>query len=100
MFLVSIANNIPTIQILKNVCNDKRYYYSKSNGLLKQVFSNQYYDETLFLKLDIESAINYIINNFDEIIKKERKLFNSKKKKSEKEMLENRKKYIEKNIIS
>lgn len=99
LFLFALANNIPAKQILKKVCGDYRYYYSKSNGLLRQVFKNQIYQEDLFFELNISDAFINIENNLLNIINKQHQLFNEDKIYCEKEMKEARDKYIKNYIM-
>ncbi len=96
MFTVAISNNIPAIHILKDVCYDKRYYYTKSAGMLKQVFSNQIYAEDIFLKKDIWDGMKCLCENYPDISAKQKALFNNKKNESEEVMRIRRKDLINK----
>ncbi|SET11395.1 polysaccharide pyruvyl transferase family protein [Prevotella sp. kh1p2] len=92
LFTFGIANNIPTVQLVRGIWGDKRYTYMKSIGMLDNTFHNQLYDETQFLindfgilpKLNVQAIINY-----------QNTLFNSKKKEQEQLMLDQRKAFIE-----
>lgn len=99
LLVLAIANNIPVRQVLKSVCGDKRYYYSKSNGMLMRVFYNQIYDERLFLDVSLKNSLDDIILNFDNICMKQKSLYNEKKKKSEDKLLVERINYIKKFIL-
>lgn len=98
LFLFSIANNIPAYQILKNVCGDKRYYYAKSNGLLKQVFCNQKYKQYDYFAHDLIEGLHRIVNDFKSIVQMQLSRFNHKKEIAERQMEQRRRKYIEKNM--
>ena len=99
LFVLSIANNIPVIQIFKDVCGDKRYYYNKSVGMLCNILFEQEWSESLFFSLSIESAFKNIMHNYYDIISAQKNLFNSKKKESEKRLLNKRLEYINRNIL-
>nr|WP_304578772.1 polysaccharide pyruvyl transferase family protein [uncultured Acetatifactor sp.] len=98
LFLFAIANNIPAYQLLKDVCGDKRYYYAKSGGLLKQVFQNQIYRESLFFAHDIVDGFREIIEHYQTLIYEQKNLFNQKKRDAEIEMKQNRLDYIRTHI--
>lgn len=93
LFLFAIANNIPVCQILKTVCGDKRYYYSKSNGLLRQVFQNQTYKESVFFVHEMGKGLSDIFNDYNILFAEQRKLFNEKKRESEARMKQVRREY-------
>lgn len=98
LFLFAIANNIPAYQILKNVCGDKRYYYTKSSGMLKQVFQNQIYNDALFLAPDIVEGFHELIMHYEELVHKQQKLFAHDKEKAEQQMKQVRMEYIQKHL--
>lgn len=99
LLVLALANNVPVKQVMKSVCGDKRYYYSKSNGMLRKVFSNQIYDEKLFLDVSLNNSLKDIILNLNDICIKQKLLYNDKKKKSESKLLSERTKYIKKFIL-
>lgn len=99
LFVLSIANNIPVIQLLKTVCGDKRYYYNKSIGMLEGIFSSQAFDESYFLELDAKNAFDKVVDKLDNIICTQKQLFNNLKRQDEDEMLDKRIRYIRKNIL-
>lgn len=94
LFLLAIANNVPAYQMLKNVCGDKRYYYAKSGGMLKQVFQNQIYKERCFLADDIVKGLHEITMHYEDLIYGQKSLFNHKKEKAEAHMRQIRMEYI------
>lgn len=98
MFLFAIASNIPAYQILKDVCGDKRYYYAKSSGMLRQVFRNQVYTDGLFLVPDIVEGLHEIIVHYEEIICEQQRLFTHDKVKAERHMKQVRMDYIQEHL--
>lgn len=99
-FLLAIANNVPVLHFLRNVCGDKRYYFNKSYGLLKNIFRNQIFNETDFFESSLFEAMERCINEYSEILTKQKCLFNSKKIKQEMILQNNRIKYIKNNILN
>ncbi|NMB50833.1 hypothetical protein MBBA_2450 [Methanoculleus bourgensis] len=99
-FLLAIANNIPVLHFLRDVCGDKRYYFNKSYGLLKSVFRNQMFSETDFLESSLSEAIEHSIKELPAIQEKQKCLFNSEKVHQETILYERRMQYIEDNIWS
>jgi polysaccharide pyruvyl transferase WcaK-like protein len=99
-FLLAIANNIPTLQFLRDVCGDKRYYYNKSYGLLKNIFRNQTFNELDFFEENLSGAIRRCMNDYPEVLIKQKRLFNSEKIQQEKTLRRNRMQYIQDNICS
>ena len=94
LFVFAIANNIPVIQILKNVLGNKTYYYTKSKGVLNHVFKNQDYEENLFFTTSTEECFNFVSDRLHQIIEKQNRLFNDLKIENEKLMIERRKEFI------
>ena len=94
LFLTALSRNVPCLQIMKEVCGDFRYYYCKTKGLLNQVFSEQIYDEALFMYENACNALSKVVNSMCDIISLEKSYFNSEKIKSEQEMLKLRKEYL------
>lgn len=97
-FLLAIANNVPVLHFLRDVCGDKRYYFNKSYGLLKNIFKNQIFNETDFFEGSLFEAIERCMNEYLEIQKKQKCLFNSEKIKQETILHDKRIQYIEDNI--
>ncbi|MCH5268225.1 MAG: polysaccharide pyruvyl transferase family protein [Lachnospiraceae bacterium] len=94
LFVLAMANNIPAMNILKDVCGDKRYYYSKTNGLLRQIFSNQDYDQGLFMTDHISTALEQIASGLYEIQTRQREFFNDKKELAERQMQDKKEQYF------
>lgn len=95
LFVFSIANNVPVVQILKDVLGNKSYYYTKSKGVLEQIFNNCYYNEELFMTLNPNECFDKVISDLKNILNEQRKLFtNPIKLINENVMLENRKNFL------
>lgn len=94
LFVFAIANNVPAVQILKDVCGDKRYYFCKGYGMLKEIMAGQYFDERDFFELSVLGAINNVKENLSNIIKKQTQLFNEQKVNAETQMKKKRFDYI------
>lgn len=97
LFLTAIANNIPCVQALKEVCGDMRYYYCKAKGLLNQVFANQMIQEEIFLSLNLWEGLKKVQAGCQEIAGRQREHFNQKKEDAEEEMKKKRECFL-KNI--
>lgn len=96
LFLTAITHRIPVIQILKEIQGDYQYYYCKAKGLLEQVFSNQCYNDSTFLRLNIWDTLQDIELNFNTICMEQRALFNSDIYCAEMEMRLRRETYLQK----
>lgn len=44
--VLSIANKVQILSVVKDEVGDKRYYYNKNDGLIQQVFVGLDIDET------------------------------------------------------
>ncbi|MFV8815055.1 hypothetical protein ACNNLQ_08110 [Aerococcus urinaeequi] len=62
---------------MKDEVGDKRYYYNKNGGLIKQVFNHLRVDETRFMKGNFTDAFEWIEAEFEKILTEERALFES-----------------------
>ena len=94
LFLTALSNDIPCVSLLKPVMGDYRYYYCKVKGLLDQVFSNQNYQESIFVRCGLWDELEYCLNNADMIIEEQQKLFNSQKVSAEDCLLKRREKFL------
>lgn len=63
----------PTFSVLKDVLDDKRYYYNKNRGVLEQVLKGVYIDEACYFGLDYLDSLDYISHNFEKIISHQNK---------------------------
>lgn len=93
MFLFALANHIPGIQILKDVGGDKRYYFAKTSGLLKQVFEKQSYREDLFMATNVRQGMQTVTDSLDIVIANQKRLFCANEE-AEKRMYERRKNFL------
>ncbi|MCM1288214.1 MAG: polysaccharide pyruvyl transferase family protein [Clostridium sp.] len=94
LFCFAMANNTPAINILKNVCGDKRYYYSKIEGLLRQIFPQREYKQDLFMANDISDCLKQMKENLCFVSDLQKRFFDESKQNAEKIMSEKRKMYF------
>lgn len=73
--VLSMANQTPLLSVMKDEVGDKRYYYNKNGGLIKQIFNHLKVDETRFMKRNFTEAFELIEGEFEEIVTKEKALF-------------------------
>ena len=73
--VLAIGEQVPVVQVLKDVCSDKRYYYSKSYGILKEVFRGNAFDEREYLKTSLPGALEEIIAQYPLIQKSQRRRY-------------------------
>lgn len=99
MFVIAIANNIPAMHIQKHVCGDLRYYYSKTAGLLRQVFRSQSIQQDIFMANKLSLALNQTDEHLLELVDKQKVYFNRKKMVDEDEMMKRRNIYMNENIL-
>jgi exopolysaccharide biosynthesis predicted pyruvyltransferase EpsI len=76
--VLALASKIPAVSVLRDVLNDKRYYYNKNYGLLAQCLRNIPFNESLYLQLDYIEALNFISDNFDYIVKLQKENYNDR----------------------
>lgn len=65
--VLAVGTRTPIINVLKDVVNDKRYYYNKSVGVLQEVLQGIPFDERLYIGTDYIETLNHVKNHFDEI---------------------------------
>ena len=75
--VLAVANQTPILSVMKDEVGDKRYYYNKNGGLIKQVFNHLRVDETRFMKGNFTDAFEWIEAEFEKILTEERALFES-----------------------
>jgi hypothetical protein len=100
MTVLSLANNIPFIQVLKDVCGDKRYYYTKTMGTIEKVLNKLSFDETIFFEFEYLNAMKRVSEEFDKLCSIQRTLFGEKKKENEIFEYSNRTSFIKNQILS
>jgi hypothetical protein len=99
MAVISLANNIPFIQVLKDVCGDKRYYYTKTMGTIEKILHGLTFDEAIFFQMDFSNAMLKISEDLENIYIIQKTLFREIKKENEIKELANRKAFIETEIL-
>jgi len=92
--VLALALGTPVVSVLKDVLGDKRYYYNKNYGILTQVLKDISFDERIYLKLDYLDAMNYIAENFEEIVNKQRENYSELYIQNKEEMKKNRQDFI------
>lgn len=92
--VVALSVGTPTISVLKEVMGDKRYYYNKNSGILRLTLNETNFDEKYYLGLDYLDTLNFIANNFNEIIKHQNKNYNSQYDRNKEFLSEVRKKFL------
>lgn len=75
--VLSLKCATPTVSVLKDVIGDKRYYYNKNRGVLDQVLNGTYVNEKFYFCSDYLIALDYVANNFLEIISHQNKNYES-----------------------
>lgn len=65
----------PTVSVLKDVIGDKRYYYNKNRGVVDQVLQGAPIMENFYFSLDYLDALDYVVDNFEEIVSHQEKNF-------------------------
>ena len=68
MLVRCLANNIPVRQVLKDVCGDKNYYYTKAMGILSKIFNRGDIEEKIFLGLDFWNELVNVQENYKKYI--------------------------------
>ena len=94
LFLTALSMNVPCMLALKEVLGDYRYYYCKVKGLLEQVFSNQKYDEKIFVCADFLKSLNDLEDKIPDIILRQSLLYNPLKEEAERIMKNKRLDYL------
>ncbi|WP_298472015.1 polysaccharide pyruvyl transferase family protein [uncultured Psychrobacillus sp.] len=75
--VVALGTETPTISVLKDVMGDKRYYYNKNSGMLRHALNGINFDEKYYLRIDYLETLDFITNNFLEIVEEQKKNYNS-----------------------
>lgn len=96
MFVRCIANNVPVKQVLKDVCGNKNYYYTKGQGVLRKIFTGMLINEELFFGLDYWKSLEDMQMNFDKYREQFNQMYRNKLKvKNERIQMKIRKNYID-----
>ena len=94
--ILALSNKIPGVNVLRDVMGDKRYYYNKSSGILRKVFKNIYYNEKYYLGLDYVETLNFVTENYDDIVEHQLSNYNNQFEKNKNKLQEIRTNYINK----
>ena len=73
--VLAVGSGTPVINMIKKVCDDHRYYFNKNFGLLEYAFDGLEFNEMDFLKINFLDTLNYVEDNFNEIIEKQKELY-------------------------
>ena len=89
MLVRSLANNIPVRQVLKDVCGDKNYYYTKAMGILSKIFNRGDIQERMFLGLDFWNELVNVQENYRKYIRYINNLYKKKLEENERKTRQN-----------
>uniref|UniRef100_UPI00336C1198 polysaccharide pyruvyl transferase family protein n=1 Tax=Carnobacterium sp. PL12RED10 TaxID=2592351 RepID=UPI00336C1198 len=64
VLVLSIANKVPILSVMKDGVGDKRYYYNKNGGLIQQVFNGLKIDETRLTKRNFTDTFDLVKEKF------------------------------------
>lgn len=95
---LALANCTPAISVLRDVMDDKRYYYNKNSGVIRLALENTVYDETKYLKNEYHEAVEVLISEFEEYRSYQAIHFDDQYKYNIKSLISKRQNYI-KNMI-
>ncbi len=93
--VLALAHNTPFMQVLKDVCGDKRYYYIKAMGILEMFLEREKCQAAQFLQTSFQDALLLLRENITETEQKQKRLFNENKRRKEEAQREIRKAYIQ-----
>ncbi|MFE2840067.1 hypothetical protein [Aerococcus urinaeequi] len=68
VLVLSIANKVPILSMMKDGVGDKRYYYNKNGGLIQQVFNGLKIDETRLTKRNFTDTFDLVKENFIDLV--------------------------------
>lgn len=75
--VLSIANKVPILSVMKDEVGDKRYYYNKNGGLIQQVFDGLDIDETRLMKRNFTDAFELVKENFTDLVAEQQNRYTS-----------------------
>ena len=73
--VLALSCGTPVVNVLKDVLGDKRYYYNKSSGMLREALKGTAFDERLYLGSDYLEALTSIAEGYDTIIAEQAKIY-------------------------
>ena len=68
VLVLSIANKVPILSVMKDGVGDKRYYYNKNGGLIQQVFNRLKIDWTRLMKRNFTDTFDLVKENFTDLV--------------------------------
>lgn len=74
--VVALSVGTPIISVLKDVLGDKRYYYNKNLGMLRQALDGNEFDERYYLRLDYLESLRFILEHYNQIIRVQKENYN------------------------
>lgn len=97
--VMSVQSSTPVVVKMKDIKGDFTYTYNKAHGMLDKVFENMNIDETFFLRTSWDDTLDWISENYANIIEYQRALYNSKDfSKNMRNLSSIRKNFIKENI--
>lgn len=75
--VLSIANKVPILSVMKDEVGDKGYYYNKNDGLIQQVFDGLDIDETRLMKRNFTDAFELVKENFTDLVTEQQNRYTS-----------------------
>ena len=85
--VLAVGTGVPVINTIKKVCDDHRYYFNKNYGLLEYAFEGLQFNEIDFMRIDFPATLKYIEENFLDILRVQKELYNSEQYTENKERL-------------
>lgn len=85
--VMALGTRVPVINIIKNVCDDHRYYFNKNFGLLEYVFEGLEFNEMDFIQVDFSSALKHLEENLLNVLARQKELYSSEQYTRNKECL-------------
>lgn len=75
--VLSVANQVPILSVMKDEVGDKRYYYNKNGGLIQQVFNGLEVDETRLMKRNFTEAFDLLKFYFKAMVEEQKDRYES-----------------------
>lgn len=73
LLLTALRNSVPCMQMLKDVCGNKQYYFNKAYGLLSYMFGNKIKEE--YFLLESFASFKLKMNDMNEILDYQKQMF-------------------------
>lgn len=68
VLVLSIANKVPILSMMKDGVGDEVYYYNKNGGLIQQVFNGLKIDWTRLTKRNFTDTFDFVKENFIDLV--------------------------------